>query len=74
MKKFVGTEKLWDRSSPQLRVEIDAEVGAFILAEDAAKVKDADIRAFVASAKTFGAKIFAEMPDGTKVNLPFKGL
>lgn len=74
MKKFVGAEKLWDRTSTQIRKEIDAEVGAFILAEDAARVKDADIHVFAAHVKAFGAKVFAEMPDGTKVSLPFRGL
>lgn len=73
MKKFVSSQTLWDRADPSLRNKIGAEVGAFILAEDAALVKGPGIRALSGHAQSFGAKIFAEMPDGSKVSLSFDG-
>jgi hypothetical protein len=74
MTNFVSASAMMAIASPKLRQEVDAEVRAFILTEDAARVKGHAIRCFGEHANAFGAKVFAEMPDGTKVSLPFNGL
>lgn len=74
MTKFVDASDLYDLISPDDRKEIEQEVQAFVLAEDAARVHGDPIRQFNADVVQSGAKVYAEMPNGKRVDLQFDKL